>query len=81
MERIIKTKWVKWMEDYPKKEGLYNVILRTTKESWCGYWNNKTRRFEEAVPELTDKGIDVDYWAELPKRPQGSVSKLCATFR
>ena len=69
MERITQIQWFKWMEKYPTETGLYNVVLRDTQEVWICYWNKATRRFEEAVPNFTDKGIDVDYWAGLPIAP------------
>ena len=62
-------RWNEWMSAYPKKNGLYIVVIRKNKEVWVAYWNDAMRRFEEACPEFTDKGVDVDFWAELPVAP------------
>lgn len=62
--------WHRWMGEYPKKNGIYLIVFRKSNEVWVGYWNNNTRRFEEAIPEMTDRGLDVDYWAELPNPPK-----------
>ena len=59
------------MSAYPKQNGLYIVVMRKNKEVWVAYWNDTMRRFEEACPEFTDKGVDVDFWAELPVAPNG----------
>ena len=64
-------RWNEWMSAYPKKNGLYIVVIRKNKEVWVAYWNDAMRRFEEACPEFTDKGFDVDFWAELPVAPNG----------
>ncbi len=64
-------RWNEWMSAYPKKKGLYIVVMRKNKEVWVAYWNDAMRRFEEACPEFTDKGVDVDFWAELPVAPNG----------
>ena len=64
-------RWNEWMSAYPKKNGLYIVVIRKNKEVWVAYWNDAMRRFEEACPEFTDKGVDVDFWGELPVAPNG----------
>jgi hypothetical protein len=66
---VLPAVWREWMRDYPSKNGLYLVVPRGKNETWVGYWNDAMRRFEEAVPEFTDRGIDVDWWAELPLPP------------
>jgi hypothetical protein len=69
MKRITQIQWIKWMESYPSENGLKLILPRGKHEVWVGYWNNVMRRFEEAVPDFTDKGIDVDYWADFPLPP------------
>jgi hypothetical protein len=64
-------RWNEWMSAYPKNNGLYIVVMRKNKEVWVAYWNDAMRRFEEACPEFTDKGVDVDFWAEMPVAPNG----------
>ena len=67
--------WNQWMSTYPKKNGLYIVVMRNTKEVWVAYWNDAMRRFEEACPNFTDKGVDVDFWAEFPVAPNGNTKR------
>ncbi len=66
---LLSAVWVEWMTKYPQKNGLYLITPRGKTETWVGYWNDAMRRFEEAVPDFTDKGIDVDWWAEMPINP------------
>lgn len=68
---LVTCRWNEWMSAYPKKNGLYIVVMRKNKEVWVAYWNDAMRRFEEACPEFTDKGVDVDFWAEFPVAPNG----------
>jgi hypothetical protein len=64
--------WIRWREKYPDKAGIYNVVLRKGLESWVAWWNPINRRFEEAVPEFIERGVDVEYWQPLPSPPKST---------